>query len=309
MASDFVKAAKQVTHRAAAHLVGAALRSGAVYNSENFKLWEKRGYHITPLHFYSPIPDTRELEKRVFKPSACPGIDFRAESQLRLMKDDFTRFAPEYNALPVKPAAASTFYLENDAFLGIDPLVYYAMIRHFKPQTIVEVGSGHSTVLGAQTCRLNGSTRYVCIDPWPRDFIARGISGIEFIRSKVEDLAVDLFEQLQPNDILFVDSSHVVRTASDVCYIILEVLPRLKPGVIVHFHDIFLPFEYPKEWMVDLQRFWNEQYLLQAYLAENSRVEILFANHFLSQTYPQEVRQAFPQALWMDGASLWLRKR
>ena len=149
---------------------------------------------------------------------------------------------------------------------------------------------------------------YVCIDPWPREFISRGVPGIEFIRKKVEDLDLDLFQQLQENDILFVDSSHVVRTAGDVCFEILEMLPRLAKGVIVHFHDIFLPFEYPKDWIVGQHRFWTEQYLLQAYLAENNHVEVLFANHFLSKEYEEEVRQNFPKALWIDGGSFWTRK-
>ena len=182
------------------------------------------------------------------------------------------------------------------------------MIRHFKPETVLEVGSGHSTLLGAQACRLNESTRYLCIDPWPRDFIAGGVPGTELIREKVENLGIELFQQLQRNDILFVDSSHVIRTASDVCFIILEVLPRLAEGVIVHFHDIFLPFEYPKEWIVERRLFWTEQYLLQAYLTENNRAKVVFANHFMSETYTEEVRQTFPNALWIGGGSLWIVK-
>lgn len=299
---------KRYIHEAIAHLVAVVLRPGAVYISENFKLWESRGYHITPLHFYSPIPDTRELEKKDFQTSGCPGIDLRPESQLKLLKEAFPKFSQEYNAFPINPTDSKVFYLDNDAFTGIDPYIYYCMIRHFKPQTVVEVGSGHSTILGAQTSRLNDSTRYVCIDPWPRDFISQGVPGIEFIRRKVEDLDLDIFCQLKQNDILFIDSSHVVRTAGDVCYIILEVLPQLAQGVVIHFHDIFLPFDYPKEWIVGQQRFWTEQYLLQAYLAENCHVEILFANHFISQNYTEEVRQAFPNALWIGGGSFWIRK-
>ncbi len=258
-------------------MVAVILRPGAVWDSENFRLWESHGYHITPIHFYYPIPDTRDLEKKDFQPSGCPGIDLRLEFQLRLLKESFAKFSQEYNTLPIKPTNSNAFYLDNDAFTGIDPYIYYCMIRNFKPKTVVEVGSGHSTVLGAQACQLSVSTRYVCIDPWPRDFISRGVPGIEFIRQKVEDLDLDMFLQLQQNDILFVDNSHVVRTAGDVCFIILEVLPRLAQGVIIQFHDIFLPFDYPKEWIVGQQRFYTEQYLLQAYLVENCHIEVLFA--------------------------------
>lgn len=300
---------KRYIHRVAAYLVAILLRSGAIYNHENFKFWEKRGYHITPLHFYYPIPDTRELESKDFQQSELPGLDLRPEFQLRLMKQAFVGFSHEYNNIPKIAIDPTTFYLDNDAFNGIDPYIYYCMIRHFKPNTVVEVGSGHSTLLGAQASRLNQSTRYVCIDPWPRDFISSGVPDIEFIRQKVEDLDLRLFQELQPNDILFVDSSHVIQTAGDVCFMILEVLPRLSKGVIAHFHDIFLPFDYPKAWIVDQQRFWTEQYLLHAYLAENDHAEVLFANNFISKNYYQEVRQSFPNATWIGGASFWIRKR
>ena len=305
---DLAETIKRTIHRAVAHLVAIVLKPGAVYDSENFRLWERHGYHITPNHFYSPIPDTRDLERKDFQLSDCSGIDFRPEFQLKLLKESFDNFSQEYNTFPIKPTNSNEFYLDNDAFSGIDPYIYYCMIRHFKPNTVVEVGSGHSTMLGAQASRLSGSTRYVCIDPWPREFISRGVPGIEFIRRKVEDVDLDVFLQLKQNDILFVDGSHVIRTAGDVGFIILEVLPRLAEGVIIHFHDIFLPFDYPKEWIVVQQRFWTEQYLLQAYLVENDHVEVLLASHFISKKYTQTVRQTFPNALSIDGGSFWIRK-
>ena len=107
---------------------------------------------------------------------------------------------------------------------------------------------------------------------------------------------------------LFIDSSHVIRTAGDVCFIFLEVLPRLAPGVIVHVHDIFLPFDYPKDWLITQQRFWTEQYLLQAYLTENPHAEVLLASHYLSVVHPREVKRAFPGALHIHGGSFWFRK-
>ena len=238
----------------------------------------------------------------------CPGIDFRPEDQLSLLAESFTQFSQEYNAIPIKPTGSTSFYLDNDAFIGIDPYIYYCMIRQFKPNTVVEVGSGHSTLLGVQASQASNSTRYICIDPWPREFIARGVPGIEFIRQKVEDLDIDLFLALKQNDILFVDSSHVVRTGGDVNFILLEVLPRLAPGVIVHFHDIFLPYDYPKEWIVQQQRFWTEQYLLQAYLTENNHVEVLFSTYFISKRHREEIHQTFPNALWIGGSSFWIRK-
>lgn len=292
----------------AARLVAKVLRPGALLDPDNFRLWERRGFHVTPVHFHSPIPSASDLAGRTDRTSGCPGIDFRTDDQVRLLKESFARFAPETDAFPIHPTRAGEFHLENGAFGGIDPHVYHCMIRHFRPGTVVEIGSGHTTVLGAQACRLSGAARYVCIDPWPRDGISGGLPGVEVVRRKVEEVDPEIFLRLRENDILFIDSSHVVRTAGDVCFLFLEVLPRLAPGVIVHVHDIFLPFDYPAGWILDQQRFWTEQYLLQAYLAENRRCEVLFACHYLCRTRGSEVRAAFTKATAFDGGSFWFRK-
>lgn len=306
---NLVGAARRAYNRRIVRLVASLLSRERVQDPENFRLWESLGYHITLADFLSPIPDTRDIEARDLRPSACHGIDLRPEFQLRLMKESFAPLAPEYNALPVQATDSRTFHLDNPSFGGVDPHVYYCMIRYFRPQKIVEVGSGDSTLLGVQACRANGPTQYVCIDPYPREVTSQGLPGIELIRRKVEDFDLDIFLELRENDILFVDGSHAVRTGGDVCFVVLEVLPRLAPGVIVHFHDIFLPFDYPKEWILLEHRFWAEQYLLQAYLADNSQAEVLFATHFIASRYPDQVRATFPQALWIGGGSFWLRKR
>jgi hypothetical protein len=233
----------------------------------------------------------------------------REEFQLELLSEQFNKLSYEYSSFPIKAESSKAFYLDNDAFSGIDPYIFYCMIRNFKPRTIIEVGSGHSTLLGAQASRLNNSTRYICIDPWPREFISIGVPSVDFIRERVEHVELNIFHQLQPDDILFIDSSHVVRTGGDVSFIILEILPLLKKGVIIHFHDIFLPFDYPKDWIVRDHRFWTEQYLLQAYLAENEHVEVLFASHFIAEKHASQIRQTFPNALSLDGGSFWIRKR
>jgi hypothetical protein len=201
------------------------------------------------------------------------------------------------------------FYLDNDAFGGVDPHIYYCILRHFRPRTVVEIGSGFSTLLGAQASERNSTTRYICVDPWPRSFVGAGIPGVEHIQKRVEELDAGFFEQLQEGDVLFIDSSHVVRTAGDVCFLVLDVLPRLASGVIIHFHDIYLPFDYPDELIIERQMFWTEQYLLQAYIADNSRVEVLFATNFVACECPEELQRVFPRALWWGGGSFWMRKR
>jgi hypothetical protein len=295
-------------HRVMGRLVSILLRPGATYLVDNFRLWQSRGYHIVPVHFYSPIPDTRLVGSREPRPSDCLGIDLRVEAQLGMLRDVFVPFADEYNVLSQAPVQPPGFSLANDSFQGIDPHVYYCLVRHFKPRMVIEVGSGHSTLLGALAAGRNGSTRYVCIDPWPKKFVSAGVPGMTLIPQKVEDVGVSFFEQLTANDVLFVDSSHVVRTGGDVCFLVLEVLPRLKPGVLVHFHDIFLPFDYPRNVMTEDLHFWSEQYLLHAFIAENRKVEIIFANHFMTQTCFTDMRSAFPSALSVHGASFWIRK-
>jgi hypothetical protein len=299
---------KRATHWLAARLVAMILRPGALRDPRNFRLWERQGYHIVPLHFYYPIPDTRELSAKAWHDSQLVGIDMRPAAQLRFLHDISAKYAGEYGAFPIEPNGSGRFHVDNDAFNGIDPYVYYCFIRHFRPQTIIEVGSGYSTLLGARACRLNGKTRYLCIDPWPRQLIEEAAHDVELVRSRAEDMDVRLFEQLRANDVLFVDSSHVVRTAGEVCYIILEVLPRLAEGVLVHFHDIFLPADYPKEWVAEKQLFWTEQYLLHAYLADNAHTRVIFASHYMASTYPDQVRQSFPDSPWVGGASFWIQK-
>jgi hypothetical protein len=136
-------------HRVAAQIVALILRPGAIYDTKNFRLWERNGYHITPTHFYSPIPHTRDLESNDFHPSELAGIDLRSEFQLELLTHAFSQFSAEYNDFATKATDHSAFYLDNDAFSGIDPHIYYCMIRNFKPRTIIEVGSRSGSIPAA----------------------------------------------------------------------------------------------------------------------------------------------------------------
>jgi hypothetical protein len=145
------------------------------------------------------------------------------------------------------------------------------MFRHFQPRLIIEVGSGFSSLVAAEAIAKNKDSALICIEPFPPDFLRAGFPGLRsLIEKKVQDMDVEFFSQLQSGDILFIDSSHTVKIGGDVNFLFLEVLPRLKPGVIVHVHDIFLPFDYRRDWVIDEFRFWSEQYLLQAFLTFNS---------------------------------------
>jgi hypothetical protein len=277
-----------------------------------FQLWEQHGFHVTPVHFYQPIPDTRSLPETLWnRPSELVGIDMNDRVQLDLLQKHFPKFRREYEAFPTKPAEPSNrFHLNNGLFDGVDALVAYCMVRHFQPRLIIEIGSGFSSLLLGEAATKNNTSGLVCIEPFPQDFLKNGVPGLHsLIEKKVQDIDLGFFSQLAPGDLLFIDSSHTVKIGGDVNYLFLEVLPRLKPGVIVHVHDIFLPFDYPRDWVMDEFRFWTEQYLLQAFLSFNSEFEVLMANAYLAHNYMEELKATFANSPWRGGGSFWMRRK
>jgi hypothetical protein len=283
-------------------------------------LWERLGIHITPVHFYEPTPHWRELQQRKElweSESELTGIEMNAANQLTLVRNVFPSFKEEYEFPRQETRVPFEFHLNNKYFGPVDAEAAHSMVRYFLPKKIIEVGSGYSTYLLARTCLLNKEvsgleTELFVVDPYPVDTIAKGFPGLSNLRQeKAENIEMDFFLQLYAGDILFIDSTHVVRTGGDVNYLYLEVLPRLKCGVIVHIHDIFLPREYPKEWVFQLRRSWSEQYLLQAFLTYNSTYEVLWCASYMHLHYPQELRAAFTsydnQVNWP--ASFWMRRR
>jgi Methyltransferase domain len=184
------------------------------------------------------------------------------------------------------------------------------MVRHFRPRRIVEIGSGFSTMVSAQAALRNGSTQLIAVEPHPSELLRKGFPGLTtLIPRKVEEVDPALFAGLGSGDILFIDSSHVVRTGGDVNFLYLELLPRLADGVVVHVHDVFLPRDYPRDWVVDKRIFWTEQYLLHAFLIFNSAFGVLYSTPFMAERHPDRVRAAFPECPWVGGGSFWMRRR
>jgi hypothetical protein len=279
---------------------------------ELFQNWEKHGFHVTPVHFYQPIPDTQSLPETLWeRPSELVGIDMNDAMQLDLLRNHFPRFRDQYQHFPTKPTGEQNrFYLGNHLFDGTDALVAYCMVRHFQPRLIIEVGSGFSSlVLGAAAAE-NDSASIISIEPFPREFLRKGFPGLRsLIEKKVQDIDLNFFSQLESGDILFIDSSHTVKIGGDVNYLFLEVVPRLKPGVIVHVHDVFLPFDYRRDWVLDEFRFWTEQYLLQAFMMFNSEFEVLMANSYLNHYHQEDLKAAFPNLPSWEGGSFWIRRK
>ena len=207
----------------------------------------------------------------------------------------------EYKKFPrVKTASSYQYYVNNGMYESIDGEILYSMVRHFKPKKIIEIGCGYSTFLIAQAILQNraesetNSCDLTAIDPYPKPILHRGFPGLtSLIESPVTKVPISRFQKLQADDILLIDSSHTLKIDGDVWYEYLEILPQLNKGVIVAFHDIFLPEEYPKKWVLEHHRFWNEQYLLQAFLAFNNNWEILWAGNWMRINHPQMLSEAF----------------
>jgi hypothetical protein len=280
---------------------------GSVNFLDMFRKWERRGFHVTPVHFYQPIPDTQSLPETLWtQPGELAGINMNDATQLDLLRNQFAKFREECTDLPAEPPPG-----QRRPFRGVDALVGYCMVRHFQPRLIIEVGSGFSSLVLGQAAARNKSSTLFCIDPFPSALVRSGsIRSLQsLMETKVEDLDVEFFSQLGPGDILFIDSSHTVKIGGDVNYLFLKVLPRLRPGVIVHVHDIFLPFEYRRDWVVDELRFWNEQYLLQTFLTFNSEFEVLLANSYLNHYHQEDLKTAFRSLPSWAGGSFWMRRK
>jgi len=279
---------------------------------EIFLVWERHGFHVTPVHFYQPIPDTQSLPETLWnRPSKLVGIEMNDSVQLDLLRNCFPKFREEYEQFPSKSTGElGRFDLNNGIFGGTDALVAYSMVRHFQPRLIIEVGSGFSSLVLGEAATKNRSSELICVEPFPQEFLRQGFPGLHsLIEKRVEDVDLEFFSQLDSGDILFIDSSHTVRIGGDVNYLFLKVLPRLKPGVIVHIHDIFLPFEYRRDWVMDEFRFWTEQYLLQAFLTFNSEFEVLMGNGYLGHYHMEDLKATFPISPWWGGVSFWIRRQ
>jgi hypothetical protein len=286
------------------------LHSGKFH--EIFRAWERLGFHVTRVHFYQPIPDTQSLPETLWnRASDLVGVNMNDSVQLDLLRNHFPKFRNEYEQFPTESTGNSArFHLNNGLFGGTDALVAYCTIRHFQPRVIIEVGSGFSSLLAAEAIAKYNDSELICIEPFPQEFLRHGFSGLHsLIEKKVEDVDLEFFAQLNAGDILFIDSSHTVKIGGDVNYLFLEVLPRLKPGVIVHVHDILFPFDYRRDWVMDEFRFWAEQYLLQAFLSFNSEFEVLLSNSYLAYRYMEDLKATFPKSPWWGGGSFWMRRR
>jgi hypothetical protein len=267
-------------------------------------------------HYYEPLFNPAHLTRSLEEDRELPGIDLNIPGQLALL-EKFS-FQEELSALPWSRATELDYYYDNPNFGPGDAEYLYSLVRLMRPSVILEVGSGMSTLLAAKAIavgRVEESgyrCRQICIEPYEMPWLEK-LPGVEVIRQRMEDLSPELFLQLKKGDILFIDSSHVVRPQGDVVCAYLQILPQLASGVLVHIHDIFTPQDYPEEWLIDQMRLWNEQYLVEAFLTHNSAFRVIGAVNFLSRRYKVEIADKCPilagnRPLPCRPGSLWLER-
>ena len=267
-------------------------------------------------HFYSPIVDIKCIKKdeaRIWpdKPEIL-GIDFNKSSHEKFIFEHFPNYLNEFD-YPYEPEDRETahgYFINNPQFSWLDARALFVMLRTLRPKRMIEIGSGYSSLLTADVNQrfFENGMEFTCVEPYPESFLTTEVVGIsKIIQSKVEETSLSVFETLESGDFLFIDSSHVAKTGSDINHIYFEILPRLKKGVIIHIHDIFLPFDYLKEWVLDEGRSWNEQYLVRALLMYSNAFEVMFGCMHAFHKFPEPLKKLLDNKLF-GGSSIWLKK-
>lgn len=266
-------------------------------------------------HFYSPhvdLDEVRSHEKKIFsRERPILGIDLRESEQLRLL-DSMVSLTPKIE-FPDTQNPGFRYHFDNPAYSYSDALVLHMMLRLIRPRHMIEVGCGYSSAMALDTNELclENTVQMTFVEPYPQlllDLMKPGDNTrVTIAPSRLQDLDPDFFLQLDANDILFIDSTHVSKVNSDVNYIFFEILPRLKSGVYIHFHDVFFPFEYVKEWVYE-GRAWQELYLLRAFLQHNPLYQIVYFQDFLFHKHRRYFENHLPLFLKNSGGNIWLQK-
>jgi hypothetical protein len=274
------------------------------------------------VHFYSPVPDIEELRRRRVwaRRSDLSGIDFRPQAQLGLLAALGAEFGQECDWPPKLNRKHGKFFTENNTFSFSCAAALHCMLRWLKPRRVFEIGSGYSSLIISAALQRNVQdgqlpAEYTIVDPYPGSTVTQGLPGLTEVRQQpVEHLDPGVFKALGENDFLFIDSGHTVKTGGDVNFLILDVLPRLAPGVVIHFHDIPLPCEYHEVYFTNpsFRVFWTEAYLLQAFLACNRDFEVLLGMWWIMTDHRSAFQAAFshynPTCHLLTSQSFWIRR-
>ncbi len=277
----------------------------------------KKNACFPPGHYYSSIIDVDDIKARQDmiwheeQLDGVNGVNLNTSEQLKLVKV----FQAYYKAIPFEEHKKDNlrYFYENDFYSYTDAIFLHCMIRKYQPKQIVEVGSGFSSAVMLDTNQLffNDQISLTFIEPHTERLKTllkeSDHKATAIIETEVQKVPLSVFENLNACDILFIDSTHVSKTGSDVNHLLFRVLPRLKPGVLIHFHDIFYPFEYPKDWVFK-GRNWNEGYILKAFLMHNNDYEIKLFSDYLHKHHKNSFVE-MPLCYKNPGGNIWLEKK
>lgn len=286
------------------------IRKGGVHNFLlSKKIFNVIGVFPIINHYYEPLFQKKQLNKPLSSKRSIPAVDFNIDKQLKIIKN--FNFIDEFKSFINKED--NKFYFGNGSFESGDAEYLYNFIRYFKPKKIIEIGSGFSSLIIQESLRVNFHEdksilpEQICIEPYEVPWLEK--TGIKVIRKEVEMIDMAFFDSLSTGDLLFIDSSHIIRPQGDVIYEYLELLPKLNNGVFVHIHDIFSPKDYPTEWVIDQVKFWNEQYLLEAFLSNNDSWEVIASLNLLHNEYFNDLKKVCPYLNSnRDPGSFYIRK-
>ncbi len=278
------------------------------------KLFNSMGLLPIHDHYYEPlINPNKHLLKSLRTDRNLKGIDFNIEKQKEIINS--FEYVDELVEFPEDGTNGNQYYYNNSTFESGDSEYLYSMIRKFKPRKIIEIGSGFSTKMMVNAIKYNKAddTNYECELACVEPFEYKSIENlpIDLIKKRIENIDIDIFTKLKENDILFIDSSHIIRPQGDVLFEIQGILPLLSKGVFIHFHDIFTPKDYLDEWIYNSHRLWNEQYILESFLTFNSYFEIIGSLNFLKHNYWELLSSKCPilrKNNKMEPGSFWIRK-
>jgi predicted O-methyltransferase YrrM len=281
-------------------------------SSNEFKTQNAVKLFVPPGHFSSPIVNPIEADQHFRKlvvPSALPGIKLSRDEMISTWHSllPFLRSNP----FPETKGHKFRYAFDNPAYSWGDGSTLHAMIRQHRPQRIIEIGSGWSSACMADTVEhyLDGACLLTFVEPYPalvQELLGNFLGQVQYFKKPVQDISLDVFRELEANDIVFIDSTHVLRTGSDVCFELFQILPCLRTGVLVHIHDMFWPFEYPRVWAVDENRSWNELYAVRAFLTNNADWRIVLFNDYLANFERPMLEATYPRFLRNSGGALWL---
>ena len=262
---------------------------------KNTLLLKKIGIYPLRNHYYEPRINYDAFDEELSKERSLPGLDLRVEDQLQLLdklnyQQDFEDFLLNQN----KTDPDLVFTFKNGMIGTGDAEFLYNYVRHLKPSRVIEIGCGSSTKIISHALSLNEKkSEHICIEPYEQPWLEK-LDNIKVYRQSLEEIELKVFDKLGENDFLFIDSSHMIRPQGDVLREYLEVIPRLNAGVHIHVHDIFTPYDYPKAWLDEHMLFWNEQYILEALLHNQTSYKIIAGLNLLSNTYFDELKKVCP---------------